>query len=339
MSSRLIGCLALSLSVGIAACDGVPDDGGAIGARTPLDLIIPYDPYSISLEAATIATGLTEGRLTFPLHVEGSYEYPYINPHLWFGSTGTKSLQMTLPKRNLVNGQYTNPDRTEVDVYNMAFFNDPIDVKFGFRRPKYFGFAMYIHPTSDLDLGSGVHFMQAWQQNCDCGVPLHLTLLPNTYDAATQTMRFQARLRDDAGTYDPVSKTRLPEGTDTPITVGQWHTFVFYLDPDNNANLAKADPPNGIGVMKSRTGTIKVWFDGKPLIDWTHDWGCNPTKFDRWDPQHPDLAVRDEWTVRAGLYRTEAGSVQKVLHVFFDNLGFGNTYDQVDPNWKPPIIH
>jgi hypothetical protein len=228
---------------------------------------------------------------------------------LFYGSGQTgHSLQLTLPPRVSA----VSPDRAEIDAVSTE--NSPAGaVVFDLKNPKYFGFAMYIHPHSGLPLQSGVHFMQAWQDGrapasgtAKCGVPLVATLLDAGH--GDKSLAFYISAHDDE--IGPGSRLLLDN---TPLTAGAWHTFLFYLQPDTNE-------------MTDTTGKVQLWFDGVQMIDWNGDWGCNVSSGE----------FLDRWDLRVGMYRTADGPIDQYLYTFWDNIGVASYRAGADP--RPPVI-
>lgn len=249
----------------------------------------------------------------FRMPLEGSIDArpyvadrPRLTSTLFYGRASQgHSLLLTLPPRS----EPVAPDRVELDVYDRDL--DRGGVTFDFSHPKYFGFAMYIHPTTALPLKSGVHFAQAWQYNCGrdkdggwCGVPFTATL-DNSDPGASQPLSFRVNASDDG----PEHYELVPM---TPIVVGAWHRFLFYLEPNSNEQAG--------------TGVVRVWVDGVKVADWSHDWGCNLRPDNRgWGP------LSDDWDLRVGMYRTGPGDVDQYIQMSFDNVGVGFTRAAADP--------
>ena len=102
--------------------------------------------------------------------------------------------------------------------------------------------------------------------------------------------------------------------SETPFTLGVWHTFVFYLQPDTNE-------------MRNTTGKVKIWFDGVLKADWDRDWGCNLS----------DRKYRDVWDLRVGMYRTDIkGPTNATAYMFLDNIGVASYFNGANP--RPPVI-
>jgi hypothetical protein len=198
-------------------------------------------------------------------------------------------------------------------------FEETYGISFKFGHPIYFGFAMYIHGTSD-PLDGGVHFMQAWQANTggSCGVPLTATLLEDTGSAASP-QQFYVNAHDDAGGHSIVPVRALSRGA--------WHRFVFYLNPNPNSDPA--------------LGHLKIWLDGQVLFDQAIDFGCNvETNLPSSDPASEGL-IMNEWMIRAGMYRSDLTQQDnRTLYIFYDNIRLGNDFQHADPastNLSPVI--
>jgi hypothetical protein len=262
---------------------------------------------SADLEQASINnTNPTDPRLldngfNFPLEPDGSSELPYISSSLAYRNT--RSLQMTLwPRPAWSHG----PDRSELSLYHMSF-ESAYGIKFRYGFPKYMGFAMYVHGSSDLPLASVVHFMQAWQVGSGeaCGVPFHATLQKGSGGSAGP-LKFYMVTHHDAYAGGTGRHEIVPP---TAISVNAWHTFVFRLEP-KSMNLGGA-------------GAITVWFDGVRIADVGVPWGCNVTST---SSNNSDGLVHDSWMLRAGLYRTDDVPINQELHVFFDSLKLASSY-------------
>lgn len=246
-----------------------------------------------------------EGSIDAPPYVA---DRPRLISSLFYGRTSQgHSLLLTLPPRS----EPVSPDRVELDVYDREL--DAGGVTFDLSHPKYFGYAVYIHPTTMLPLKAAVHFTQAWQYNCgrdqnggSCGVPLTATL-GNAEPGSANPLAFRVAASDDGpdgGHYEVVPPT--------PITIGAWHRFLFYLEPNSNE--------------RAGTGRVRLWVDGAKLADWSHDWGCNLRPDNRgWGP------LSDDWHLRVGMYRTGDGDVDQYIQMSFDNVRVAFTREAADP--------
>ena len=239
---------------------------------------------NIDLENATVYCGtsqLYDDSQYFNLELEGDdYNCPWITGSSYYDGNYALGMRLYPDSDNY-------KDRTEITACHMT---DSYALKFG--KIRYFGFAMCINnSSSDWPLDVPVHFMQAWQANSGmgCGVPLHCTLETDT------VLRFHITGRDDAGAYALIPSTE--------ISKGYWHTFVFRLAPNHN--------------QMTGTGNVKVWYDGNLLVDWNHDWGCEPQG-----------VVTDDWMIRCGLYRGESDNN---LVAIFDNVRIASSVDEATP--------
>jgi hypothetical protein len=252
---------------------------------------------------------------------------------------GAHSLQMTLPPRLgvgpnnepcLVEGPncaVQGSDRAELDVHS-AGDEEKYGVGFNFNNPKYFGFAMYIAGSPDL-LQNGLlrkfFFMQAWQYGCGrkdgapgCGVPL-TGGLQNGSVPGTLAYYFSAHDNGPNGGGHSV----LP-GNPIDITLNAWHTFLFFLHPNNNET-------------QTSTGVITVWVDGALVADYHGDWGCNIGEADadnsvNWDLPAGSIFITDNWNLRVGMYRPGPGIINQRLDIFFDNVRLASSKKQADPH-------
>ncbi len=227
---------------------------------------------------------------------------PYVSSSLKYA--GERSLQLTLPPRPTFAGR----DWVWL-VANEEGFEAMDGVGFNFDNPKYFGFAIFVHGSSSLPLQSPVQFMQARQFGLapvsgigNCNIPLTATLV-NAFPG----LRFKIEAGDNAGLHQLV-----PE---TVISVGTWHTFVFYLQPNSN--------------QRDGTGVATVWFDGGQIADYHGDWGCNTT-----GPEANNGAygtIQDKWALEVGLHRTTDGAIiNQWLYAFFDNVRVAPSRRQAD---------
>jgi hypothetical protein len=280
------------------------------GETTSLDEIRPAPGSRMRLQE--------RGR-QFRLPLNGSIDlerYVADRPHLVSslfhgGGANGHSLLMTLPPRPTP----TSSDRAELNVYDRDL--DSHGVTFDFHHPKYFGFAMYVLETSGLPLETGVHFMQAWQHNVgrdedggSCGVPLAATL-ENAPAGSATALQFHVSASDngeaEGGHYSVVPPT--------PLSVGAWHTFLFYLEPNSNELPGE--------------GVVTLWFDGAKVADWRHDWGCNLAADNRgWGP------ISDDWHLRVGMYRSGRGAIEQYLYVAYDDMRVAFTRADADPTAK-----
>lgn len=242
----------------------------------------------------------------------GSAEPPWISSSLAY--KGGHSLQMTLGPRTDV---YT-PDRSELNVYHQGYA-DPAPAGYGippfkFYNPIYFGFAMYVHPSSGT-LDADVVFTQIWQSNTgsQCGVPVTGVLEQGSGGA--NPWKYFFHWHDDNGSHEAIPERVLTAG---------WHTFMFYLEPNPNGN------PN--------LGRLSIFIDKDPKkvkadFDALVDIGCDLKN-------ETGNVILDEWNIRAGLYRPNCppGTTCPIvpnnnsLYVFYDNIRIGNDWDHVNPD-------
>ena len=324
----------------LLACGGAPDGDGA-QALGEVTQALGHNFVTVDLESPSFlgqnslgAPEVEEDTLSFPIKRAGSAlagqfaaaNQPYISSNTHFGTTGSRSLQLTLPPRVAPSpfppGNPDLSDRAEVSVYQ-SDFTSPAGLVFGFGHPLYYGFAMRVHGASDR-LDGGVVFMQAWQGNDSCGVPLHGTLQQDKpvldqngvpISSEPQT-KFYIHTHSNAGSHEVVAAR--------PITKGDSHTFVFYLDPSPNND--------------QRLGHVQVWMDGAEIAPFQElDWGCNEV-----NPQNAG-----EWQIRAGAYRTYDAQdpgffdtahqevfANKWLYMFVDNLRLGTDFASADPRMR-----
>lgn len=317
--------LTLMTSALLVTCSGNNYEEHLHGLRDGLDtnsVNIDLEGSSVVIQEFAPPTSphkLFDDGKWFPFALEGSsldpwyYEAnkPYISSGLHFGSAATgHSVQLTLPPRS----GSTGPDRAEMFAYGWGF-EDDYGVAFDFNRPRYLGFAMYIHESSAVPLLSDVTFMQAWQfgvgrdaSGGNCGVPLHATLLKGS----GSPLQFKVFAHDNAapgyGEHQVVPATTISRGV--------WHTFVFYLAPNSNADV-------------NHSGLVKLWFDasvvGPPTFQWSGDWGCNL------GPNPPYGTVEDKWHIRVGMYRTGSGVLDQWMYTFFDNVRVATTASSARP--------
>jgi hypothetical protein len=297
----LLGCL-----LALGCSDGAEiESSGEV--RQGLDELL----MAADLEQASINNvnpddpRLLDNGFNFPLEPEGSNELPYISPSLAYRNA--RSLQMTLRPRPASSH---GPDRSELSLYHMSF-ESRYGIKFRYGFPKYMGFAMYVHGSSDFPLASVVHFMQAWQVGAGetCGVPFHATLQRGSGGSAGPLSFYMVAHHDAYG-----GSGRHEVVPPTPMSVNAWHTFVFRLEPRS--------------MDMGGAGAITVWYDGLRIADVGLPWGCNVTS---WSSDNADGFVHDSWMLRAGLYRTDDVPIDQDLHVFFDNLKLASSYGFARP--------
>lgn len=243
--------------------------------------------------------------------------------------TGTKSLVMRLDANDGVDPK----DRMELTVVHDA---DTYEYHFG--QDRFFGFAMFINPSvrreasvveaisskefSHYDNARGedfstmptieqVHFSQWWQGDAAVvgGVPLVLTLMPG-FDPP----QWRAVANDQVGG----GYTVVPN---TPITVGEWHTFVIEVKANPNAGAVPAGP-----FTNTNGGICKIWCDGTLVGNSIRDLGTKVGTYPT-----PGVTITDNnWMVRCGQYRpvNDSGLVES-LALSFDQIRYGDTYADV----------
>lgn len=272
---------------------------------------------------------------------------PYVSPRVYYPpdppggpARNAHSLQLSLPARlrgtdkttgfpcdNGTAGCVMAPDRSELLAYGNGF-EKTNGVGFGFNDPKYFGFAIYIDPSTRLPLDSAVHFMQAWQFGVGrangqgfCGVPL-TTTVANSDDGG---LVFYATAADNSpdsvatdGLWDVVGNTPRPtHPIMTPLPLGVWNTFVFYLSPSS--------------MEQGHPGVISIWFNGALIADWHHTWGCNVLGQE--GKNYPFGPLSDAWHLKVGMYRTGDGVISGPMYMFVDNVRVASSKRQVDAGW------
>jgi hypothetical protein len=257
--------------------------------------------------------------------------------------TGARALELTLPPRRFgldkngerctvhdpENNPCIGPDRAELTALSPDF-EAREGVGFNMGSPKYLGFAMYlalpsgglVRDPSSIAGAEGVHFMQAWQflDNIQrsCGVPLVATL-ENAPEGGSSPLQFSVRSSNDPSPADTIGKHSVgytkSDGTRVIswfIEPNQWHTFIFYLKP------------NSISVPG--TGVVKIWYDGRQIVDWHRNWGCDVT------------SGQDNWHLRVGMYRAGPGIIDQTLQAFFDNVRVAFSKKQADPDELQPSL-
>lgn len=253
---------------------------------------------------------------------------PYIHPTEHFdasprGNAGDhQSIELTLPPRLTA----ASPDRAELIA---AADDDTSGVGFGFDRPRYFGFAMQVHPSSSFPLAKDVTFMQAWQINSRrdsgggrCGVPLTATLKAG---GAAGSLPFEVRVRRDAdpNEFGTVIASRtlalrtIGEGANQFTTL--WHSFLFQLYPRSVPQTT--DPTKKAASI----GKVKIWLDGIQIADFNGTWGCN-------EGPSPFGTISDQWQLRVGMLRAAPNtSIGQTMYTFFDNVRVSSLSERANP--------